>query len=140
MQGEKKKIYYYLRVLLRSILSDIVAGISSAKMPAAAGILQQLAPDATACCSFVIPIPIPHKGLSKGLSRRCASQAAGHKGLPPPSSTCLQPHTRNEWAPVGERGSCQGRQMYPRQAQQAEAPTERTGSDTFCLKAHDHHL
>lgn len=93
-------------------------------------------PDASTCFSFVIPTPIPQKRLSRGLSRRCGLLPATYEGAPPPSSTCLQPCTRNEQAPAGEQGSCGGScpstgQTYPRQTQQGEAPTKRTGSDIF---------
>lgn len=110
MQGEKKN--YYLGVLLRSILSDIVTRISSAKMPAAAGALQGFAPSETACFSFVIPTPVPHKRLSRCLSRRCGLLPAMHEGVPPPSFTCLQLCTRNEQAPVKAAVQTQSRRTW----------------------------
>lgn len=104
-------------------------------MPAAAGILQHLAPDATACFSFVIPTPVPRKRLSRGLSRRCSLLPAAHKGR---SATTFinmpSPCMRNEQVSFREWGSHQGcclslGQMHPRWAQKAEAPTKRTISD-----------
>jgi len=67
---------YYLRVLLRSIPSDIVTVLSSAKMPAAAGILQKLAPH-TAVSFSALPSLLPHhtRGCQKAYQGDAACNA-----------------------------------------------------------------